>query len=257
MSDGLALRLRLFARSLLLQAGFCDERRQALGFAWAIDPALAAYAGDAAGLSAARARQLASFNVQPCASGLPLGVVAALEARAAKGDAAAAARGAALKASLSMALSGAADSFFWGALRPLAAAVAVLGSAFAWSLGASRPFLCGAALGLAIFNAPSLWARWAGLRLGLAEGEAAALTACSLPAQGWIRAARVAAVLAIFAAVWCVLNLRLGIPRLPAALAFAAGAGLGRFTNGPLRLVAAAGLLGAAVSAAGWTGWAL
>jgi PTS system mannose-specific IID component len=251
------LRPVLFARSLLLQAGFGDERRQALGFAWAIDPALtAAYAGDAAGLRAARARHLAPFNAQPCAAGLPLGAAAALETRAASGDASAAARGVALKASLGSALSGAADAFFWGALRPLAAAAAVLGTAAAWRLGASRPFAWGAGLGLLVFNVPSLWARWAGLTLGLDAGEGAALAACSLPAQAWISGARRAAVIVIFAAVWAVLALPFSIPRLPATVAFAAGAALGRFAEGPLRLVAAAALLGALASAAGWTGWA-
>lgn len=257
MTAGIPLRLRMLARSLLLQAGFGDERRQALGFAWALDPALAdAYARDAAGLAAARARHLAPFNAQPFAASLPLGAAAALEARAAGGDAAAAARAVELKAALGSALSGAADAFFWGSLRPLAAAAAVLGAACAWRLGFRRPLACGAGLGLLIFNVPSLWARWAGLGAGLEQGEAAALTACSLPAQSWIRAARRAAVVLIFAAVWAVLALPFEIPRLPAAAAFAAGAALGRFTAGPLRLIAAAGLLGALAATAGWTGWA-
>ncbi|MFI5362130.1 MAG: PTS system mannose/fructose/sorbose family transporter subunit IID [Elusimicrobiota bacterium] len=248
------LRRSLFARSLLLQAGFGDERRQALGFAWAIDPALArAYAGDAAGLAAARARHLAPFNASPFAAGLPLGAAAALEERAARGDSAAAARGAALKAALGSALSAAADAFFWGALRPLAAATAVLAAVAAWRLGARRPFVLGAVLGLLVFNVPSLWARWTGVGRGLDEGEACALSASRLPAQAWIRGARRAAVIAIFAASWAALGVPLGAPGVLAASAFAAGALLERFTGGPLRLIAAAGLLGAAASAAGLT----
>ena len=35
-----ALRARMFLRCLFLQSGFADESRQALGFAWAMDPAL-------------------------------------------------------------------------------------------------------------------------------------------------------------------------------------------------------------------------
>jgi PTS system mannose-specific IID component len=257
VTASLLLRGRLFARALLLQAGFSDERRQALGFAWSLDPALVrAYAGDAAGLNAARARHLAPFNAQPCAASLPLGVTAALEARAAQGDPAAAARGVALKAALGAALSGPADAFFWGALRPLAGAAAVFGALAAWRLGEPRPLAFGAGLGLLIFNIPSLWARWAGVGRGLDEGEGAAQAACRLPAQAWIRAARRAAVIAIFAAVWAAIGLPFGIPRLLAAAAFAAGAALGRWSGGPLRLVAAAGLLGAAAAAAGWTGWA-
>jgi PTS system mannose-specific IID component len=251
------LRLRLFARSLLLQAGFSDERRQGLGFAWAIEPALAqAYAGDAPGLRAARARHLSAFNAQPSAAGLPLGVAAALEAQSARGDAGAAARAVALKDPLCAALSGAADAFFWGALRPLAAAAAVLGALVAGQHGARRPFAFGAALGLLIFNVPSLWVRWSGLSRGLLEGEAVVPAVCGLPVQNWIRGTRRAAVLLIFAAVWSVLGSSLGIPRVPAAIAFAAGAGLSRYTGGPLTLIAAAALLGAAASAAGWTVWA-
>jgi len=249
------LRSRLFARSLLLQAGFCDERRQGLGFAWAIDPALeSAYAGDPAGLRAARLRHLAPFNAQPYAAALPLGVAAALEARAAGGDAAAAARGVALKNSLGAALSGAADAFFWGSLRPLAAASALLGGIAAYYLDSPRPFACGAVVGLALFNAPALWTRWAGLGLGLREAEGAAVSACALPAQRWIQAARVAAIAAVVGAAAAALALPrelLGMPRAFAALAFAAGAALGRFTGGPLRLVAAAGILGAIAAATG------
>lgn len=254
MTESFLLRGRMFARELLLQAGFSDERRQALGFAWAIDPALVrAYAGDAAGLTAARVRHLAPFNAQPCAAGLPLGVSAALEARAAGGDTSAAARAAALKDPLCAALSGAADAFFWGGLRPLAAAAAVLGVIAASRLDARSPLAFGAGFGLLIFNVPSFWVRWAGLSRGLRDGESVVPSVCGLPVQRWIRAARRAAVLLIFAAAWAVLGSPFGVPRLMAAAAFAAGAGLGRFTGGPLRLIAAAGLFGAALSAAGWT----
>ncbi len=251
------LRVRLFVRSFLLQAGFSDERRQGLGFAWAIDPALKrAYAGDAAGLAAARARALASFNAQPYAAGLPLGAAAALEGRAAAGETALAARAGALKAALGAALAGSADAFFWGALRPLAGAVAVAAAVAGVRLGMSQPFLWSAALGLAVFNAPALRARWAGVDLGLRDGEAAAAAVARLPVQDWILAARRAAAAAALAAPLAAgVSPSSSAPRGLAATAFAAGAGLTRHTNGPLRLIAAAGLLGAAASAAGWTGW--
>ncbi len=252
--------LSLFPRLFLLQAGFGDERRQGLGFAWAIDPALReAYAADAAGLAAARARHLAPFNVQPCAAGLPLGVAAALEARAAAGDAGAAARAAALKAALGAALSGSADAFFWGALRPLAAATAafVATAAIRWCGYSNAAVACGVGAGLLVFNVPAVWARWTGLARGLSGGEAAAAAAAALPARLWIAIARRAAVAAILVAVWTVvsmLSFRYGTSGTLAAVSFAAGAGLGRFTGGPLRLVAGAALLGALSSAAGLTG---
>lgn len=248
------LRTSLFARSFLLQAGFGDERRQGLGFALAIDPSLTrAYASDAAGLSAARARHLAPFNSQPYAAGIVLGVAAALETRAAAGESILAQRAVSLKAALGAALAGSADAFFWGAMRPLAAATSVTVAAIAIFVGASRPLAWGAASGLLVFNVPALWARWAGLELGLADGEAAAAVVARLPVQSWIRRARIAAVIAIFAAAWAALGLSLGASRAFAATAFAAGAGLGRWTGGPLRLVFAAGMIGAAASAAGWS----
>jgi PTS system mannose-specific IID component len=247
-----ALGRRLFARSLLLQAGFGDRRRQGLGFAWAIDPALrAAYAGDAAGLSAARLRHLASFNVQPHAVGLPLGAAAALEARAAAGEPALAERAVALKGMLGAALSGAADALFWGSLRPLSAALAIVVALSGWRRGWAHPLAAGAAAGLAAFNVPALAARALGVERGLADGERAAAFAASLPAQEWIRRARSAAVVLILWAAWSAMGLP-QVPRALAAAAFAAGAALSRFAGGPLRLVAAAGAAGAAGALAGW-----
>jgi PTS system mannose-specific IID component len=246
---------RLFARSLLLQAGFSDERRQGLGFAWAIDPALVeAYRGREDDLRDARLRQLSSFNTQPNAVGLVLGASAELEARAAAGDAAALRRAPALKAALGAALAGAADALFWGALRPLAAAVAVL-AAFAVRLcGGRSPLLVGAAAGLAVFNVPALAARGLGLERGLRGADGAAAAAAALPIQRWIAAARLAAAAAIFLAAAAALGLHLaGASPTLAAASFAFGAGLSRPSYGPLRLVAAAGLVGAAASAA--TGW--
>lgn len=245
----------LFARSLLLQAGFGDERRQALGFAWSVDPALRrAYAADAPGLARARERHLAPFNAQPHAAALILGLTAALEGRAAAGDQAAAARAVSMKASCGAALSAAADAFFWGALRPLAAALAILTAAAFWRLGLPHPCAAGAAAGLLAFNVPALAARALGIRRGLAEGEAAAATAACLPAQYWIRSTRRAAAAAIVLTAWLALGLPLLTPpvRLAAAAAFAAGAGLSRLAGGPLRLLAAAFAFGAIASAAGW-----
>ena len=254
MSDRAGLARTLFARSVFLQAGFGDERRQGLGFAWAIDPALRlAYAGDAAGLTAARLRHLAPFNAQPYAAALPLGAVAALELRAGAGEPALAQRGVALKASVGAALSGCADAFFWGALRPLAGVAAVGVGVVFWRLRLAHPCQAGVAAGLLIFNIPALAARALGVSAGLREGEAAALSAARLPAQKWIRVARRAAVAMIVLTAW----LALGLPEIPARVlaagAFAAGAGLSRFAGGPMRLAAAAFAAGAAASLAGWT----
>lgn len=247
------LRGRLFLRSLLLQAGFGDERRQALGFAWALDPALrVAYALDPAGLSAARARHLVSFNIQPCAVGLILGTTAALEARAAAGEFEAVSRAAALKSAAGAALSGSADALFWGALRPLAAASAVFVAAAGWSLGLSHPLVWGGAAGLAAFNAPALAARWAGIDAGLARGDAAIAAAARLPAQAWIRRARLAAAVLTIASALLVAVWGYAAPVFLAVGCLAAGAGLSRRAGGSLRLAVGAGILRATAVASGW-----
>ena len=244
----------IFARSLFLQAGFGDERRQALGFAWSLDPALRrAYAKDPAELARARARHLAPFNVQPHASGLILGVVASLETRAAGGEADAARRAVSLKSTLAPALSASADALFWGSLRPFSASLAVLVAVVFWRLGLAHPCAAGAAAGLTAFNAPALAARALGLRRGFAEGESAAAAAAGLPARPWIRGLRRAAAAAIIAAAWAAMGLPTLIPlRVLAAAGFAAGAGLSRAAGGPFRLLAAAFAAGALASAAGW-----
>lgn len=245
-------RLGLFARSFFLQSGFSDERRQALGFAWALDPELRSAYREEKALAAARHRHLSCFNTQPCASPLILGTIAALEYRAAAGDAAATQRAAAMKSALCGSLAGAFDALFWGALRPLSAATAVAVGALLMRLHVSDALLVGPLAGLVAFNAPSFILRWKGARMGLAEAERAALSAAELPVQSWLKLARVAAVAAVVAAALAVFSLPLLPHRGLAAAAFAAGALLGPLAGGALRLTAAAGALGALASSAGW-----
>ena len=239
------MRLRLFLRSFLLQAGYGDERRQALGFAWAVDPALRRAHRGAQALRDARKRQLACVNTQPVAAGLVLGTTAALEARGQLG------REAALKQALCCSLAAAGDSFFWGALRPLAAATAWLVGLLAVRLEPAA-WLAGPAAGLLAFNGPALAIRWRGLSVGLEKGEAAALEAAALEARAWTRRVRRGA--APLLAACCALALA-DTPKPAAWLlagAFAAGALLSARAGGALRLTAAAGVAGALASAAGW-----
>lgn len=189
---------RMFLRSLLLQAAFGPERMQAVGFAWALDPWLVKLWGrDAAALAEARARHLACFNTNPYASGFVLGMTARLEEEAAAAPVAARAeklaRLAALKGAASAGLAGAADAFFWGALRPaLGFAAVLLGlllyrqGALAWALLPVAPYLLA-------WNAPALWARWKGLAEGYRGGEKAVLDVCRMPAAQAALALRFAA----------------------------------------------------------------
>ncbi len=244
--------MSVFWRSLLLQAGFCDERRQGLGFAWAADGVLRRQLGaDPAGLAAARLRALEPVNVNPFVAPMIVAAWAGLERRAAAGDASACACASAMKGPLGAALAGPADAFFWGALRPLAAAAAILAALSARRAGASSPWLIGAAAGLAVFNAPALTARVVGAARGRDLGEGAAAWAAGLPAAKWIRAARWAAFAATLAAAAAALPL-CGAKAPGALAATALGAGLSRAARGPWRLVAAAAIAAAAAYAAGW-----
>lgn len=181
-----AERLSLFLRSLLLQSAFGPERMQGLGFAWALDPWLAKTWGhDAAALAEARKRHLASFNTSPYASGFVLGLVARLERDAARAPeaekAARVARLLQLKAASSTGLAGAADAFFWGALRPALAVLAILAGLFFYRAGLGAWATAPGLLYLAGWNAPALLARWRGIEKGFAGGEAGIVEVCKLP----------------------------------------------------------------------------
>ncbi len=201
----------LFLRSLLLQSAFGPERCQALGFAWAIDPWLVKIWGrDAAALADARARQLACFNTNPYAVGFVLGMTCRLEEEAAAAPAAQRpallARAATLKTAASTGLAGAADSFFWGALRQALAFAALLLGFVLYRAGLEAWSLAPAALYLLGWNGPAFWTRWKGLAQGYAGGEKGVLEVCKIPAAEAALKLRLAAVglgaLSVFAALY-------------------------------------------------------
>jgi mannose/fructose/N-acetylgalactosamine-specific phosphotransferase system component IID len=248
------------ARRLLLLQSFWDpERMQAAGLSYALDPWLAAcWAGDAEGLRAARERHLGYFNVEPHAAGLVAGVVCALEEKAARAPAAERAAHVAridrVKRSAAASLSGAADAFFWGALRPFSAAAGLVAGLALLRFGAGTAIAAGLAVSLLVFNVPAEAARRRGLSLGWELGEEALVLAAKLPARAWTRRLRLAA--AAGAVLSAVLGLTASGLSAPAAArgACAAAAGLLLSWKGvPLLVqVAAAAALGAAAFAAGW-----
>lgn len=191
------LRRSLFLRSLLLQAGFGLERMQALGFAWALDPWLQrVWGSDAPALAAARRRHLACFNTNPYAGGFLLGLTARLEELAAAAPEgtreAQLTRQAQLKAACSTGLAGAADAFFWGALRPALAFGAILLALLGHRLGLRSWALAPALLYLAAWNGPALFVRWRGIERGYAGGEAGLLEVGRMPAAQAARTLRLA-----------------------------------------------------------------
>lgn len=205
-----ALKRSMFLRSLLLQAGFGPERMQGLGFAWALEPALvAAWGHDAAALAEARQRHLSAFNTNPYAAGFVLGMTARLEQDAAAAPAAErpakVARLMQLRAASSAGLAGAADAFFWGALRPALAFGAILFALVLYRFGVSAWAAAPALLALAGWNVPALLVRWRGLERGFAGGESGVLEVCKLPAAQAALNLRLAAIGLAMAAVMAAL----------------------------------------------------
>ena len=156
-----AILLNVMCRSLLFQASWNFERLQNVGFLFAMAPALRwLYQGDE--LERAFARHLEKFNTHPFLAGPILGVSLNLEEKRCAG-----------KEDLvevesfkemTMAPYGAmGDSFFWGAMRPLAA---VLSLFFALQGSLLAPLFL-----VVIFNIPHFWCRllwfWKAYRQGL------------------------------------------------------------------------------------------
>jgi len=113
-----------FRRSLLIQASWSFERMQSIGFAYAIEPVLRRLYTDPAEYESRLRLHMEYFNTQPYLASYILGAVIRMEedramGRNAEGDVSA------LKAALMAPLGALGDSFFWGALKPLAAVVAV------------------------------------------------------------------------------------------------------------------------------------
>lgn len=148
-------------RAFLLQASWNYEKLQNLGFLFVMAPALRwLFREDE--LTRAFARHLEKFNTHPYLAGPILGVSLALEEKEKRGEEDLV--GVEGFKEMTMAPYGAmGDSFFWGALRPLAAVFSLF-FAVRGSLWAPVVFLVG-------FNLPHLWCRvvwfWQGYRKGL------------------------------------------------------------------------------------------
>jgi PTS system mannose-specific IID component len=161
---GILDRLRMSLRLCLLQATWNYERQQGLGWAWAIEPALRRFYGDANERRKRLAEHTAYFNTQPTMCSLALGAVARLEserARTGVPDSEAIAR---VKNVLGASLAALGDRTFWFTLRPLAACLGVL--------FALRPSPLGAAVLLVSYNVIHLGVRWLGTGWGFERGPA-------------------------------------------------------------------------------------
>ncbi len=145
--------LAVFRRALLIQASWSFDRMQTVGFAYALEPALRKLYPDPEEYENRLKAHMEYFNTQPYFASFILGAAVRLEQNRASGNSETA-DVSGLKTTLMAPLGALGDSFFWGALKPMAAAlaVAVILTGFWWA-----PFLF-----LLIFNAWHL-----GLRLSL------------------------------------------------------------------------------------------
>jgi PTS system mannose-specific IID component len=113
------------ARTLLIMSGFNPRTMQGLGCAYALSPALEALHDDAADREEALRRHLGLFNTHPYFSAAIVGALVRLEERVASGMSPPE-RVAQLREALCAPLAAIGDAFFWNALRPACALVAIL-----------------------------------------------------------------------------------------------------------------------------------
>ncbi len=185
--------LRCFLRGLCLQGAWSFRGMQSVGFAHAMEPALRRLHEDTAGRGAALARHVEFFNTHPVLACAILGCAIRVEADGADGPEQVAAEVARVKGALMGAYGALGDTFYWGALKPLLAVLAV-GAAYRGVGWAPWAYL-------GVFLAGNLAGRcygfWHGYRHGV--GVVDALARLRLPAL----AARLkaAAVLALGVAV--------------------------------------------------------
>ncbi|BDG09595.1 hypothetical protein AMPC_27080 [Anaeromyxobacter paludicola] len=154
--------LRVFWRSLFLQAAWNRRGMQNLGFAYAIAPALAALYPEPERRREAVGRHLGFFNCHPYTAAAILGGAIHHEERVAAG--AEPPGGPTLyKSTLQGPLAAIGDGFFWTALRPFFGALAALGA-----LAVGWPAVVFA---LALYNVVHLALRFGLFRAGYRKGD--------------------------------------------------------------------------------------
>ena len=157
---------KTFWRSFPLQACFCYERMQNVGFAYQMIPALKKLYPEKKEASAALKRHLAIFNTTPAVVTFITGAAIALEEKFKRekdaGEVCDEESINAVKTALMGPLAGIGDSFFWGTFR-------IIGAGIGATLAAKGSIL-GAILFLLIYNIPHLLVRYHGLKIGYTSG---------------------------------------------------------------------------------------
>jgi PTS system mannose-specific IID component len=186
--------LRVFLRSLLLQASWNPQGMQNLGLAYALFPALKELYRDPNELMEAVRRHLSFFNTHPYVAAAILGGVLHHEQKIAHREETPD-RVLAFKAALMGPLAALGDGFFWLSLKPAVGAfcAALVPFLHAWA----------ALLFLVLYNAVHFTFRWRMYRIGLAMGDrlVEAVGKANLPRWG-VRLRAVAAASAGAVAAW-------------------------------------------------------
>jgi len=156
---------KVWMRQFLLQGCWNYEGMQNLGFAYSILPALRdSYKGRPEEFSRALKRHLEYFNTHPAMAGVILGAAIRLEEGIAEGKADPRAVGT-FKVGLMGSLGAIGDSYFWGALKPMASVAGAI-------LAFVHPLL-GIATLLALYNFSHLSLRFRGFAAGMGGEESA------------------------------------------------------------------------------------
>ncbi|MBI5894259.1 MAG: PTS system mannose/fructose/sorbose family transporter subunit IID [Deltaproteobacteria bacterium] len=148
--------------SFFIQSAWSFENMQAMGFAFAISPALKKIYKEKNDFLSALKRHMKFFNTQPYMAAPIIGAVIRLEQDVKAGklspnDVSL------FKKSLMGPYGAIGDAYFWGSLKPFASVFGVVFLALSSSLWASAAFLI-------IYNIPHLWMRTRGLTAGCNMG---------------------------------------------------------------------------------------
>jgi PTS system mannose-specific IID component len=160
----------MFLRSLTIQASFNFTRMQSLGFTFAMLPLLTRRECEPRRLAEALKRHLQMFNTHPYFTAPVIGAVARIEE---EGDTAAADH---LKKAVMGPYAAIGDPFFWGALRPFSAVVAVI--------LALKGFLLAPLAFVLLYDPAHAWVRGKGFIEGyrLGKGSIEFIRGINLPA---------------------------------------------------------------------------
>jgi PTS system mannose-specific IID component len=153
--------LNIFLRSLLIHAALNFHRMQNLGFAYAIIPLIRERKLTGPVAREALTRHLQMFNTHPYLSGPVIGSIVRMEEEAESPiDFAAVST---IKQSLMGPYAAIGDTFFWGALRPCAAIIAVVFAFEGWMIA---PLIF-----MLLYTPAHAWVRIAGFVEGYRKGK--------------------------------------------------------------------------------------